>query len=404
MQSARPPLRDPAEAFAAFRRLRAAGPLLEAVTADDDVWLVGGAVRDLLLGVEPHELDLTVVGDSTALAERIGPVVARHERFGTVQVEPEPGTHYDIARARTERYATPGALPDVEPAARIDDDLRRRDVSLNAIAMRVADGRIVALPGAIDDLAAGRLRVLHARSFVDDPTRVWRVARYAARLRFSIEPSTRALAHAADPTTISGSRHGAELRLALNEPDPAAVFTTLVELNPRFVPVGFDPDPATVPAALSLLPPGGRADLVRLAASCASVSLPDLLPWLDALELTTSEREIVGAGSRASSFGPLRTARLRSEIHRAAVGAPDELVALAGGPNAQLWFDELRQVRLLIGGHDLLASGVPAGPELGARLRRALDAKLDERLNPALSERDAELAVALEPLNAGESS
>lgn len=389
------PVLAPADAWSTLRRSRIARPLVDAVGPTGDAWVVGGAVRDLLLGIEPHELDVVVAGPVDDLAQRLAPVVARHERFGTVEVEPSPGVRYDIARARRETYAAPGALPDVTPVDTIAADLERRDVTINAMALRVRDGAFVAYPGAREDLAAGVLRVLHPASFHDDPTRVWRVARYAARLGGTVEARTASWAADADPTTISGSRHGAELRLALAERDPAAALAAVQELNPRFLPDGFAPDPAGVEAALALLPRGGRRDLVRLAASCAGVALPDLLPWLEALELTTAERTIVGAGSRDSTLAPLRAARTPSQIHRAASGTPDEIVALAGGPNAERWFASLRDVRLEITGHDLRAAGVPAGPELGRRLGRALDAKLDGELDPSLPPRAAELAAAL---------
>lgn len=391
----RTPITAPADAWSALRRSPVARPLVDVTGADDDVWVVGGAVRDLLLGITPRELDLVVPGPVDGLAQRLGPVVARHERFGTVTVEPSPGVRYDIARARRETYAAPGALPDVEPVDTIEQDLVRRDVTINAMALRVADGGFVAHPGAREDLAAGVLRVLHPQSFRDDPTRVWRVGRYAARLRGTVEPATAGWAADADPTTISGARHGAELRLALAEPDPAAALTTVQRLNPRFLPAGFDPDPRGVDAALALLPTGGRRDLVRLAACCGGVALPELQAWLEALELTSAERTIVGAGSRASTLAPLRAARTPAEIRRAAAGAPDEIVALAGGPNAARWFDAIRHVRLEITGHDLRAAGIDGGPDLGRRLDRALDAKLDGELDPALPVREAELAAAL---------
>lgn len=388
-------LRTPEEALAALRELPAARHLLAVVRAEDDAWLVGGAVRDLLLGREPRELDVAVVGPVDGLAARLGTVVARHDRFGTVEVATEDGVRHDLARARTETYRQPGALPDVTPAERIQDDLPRRDVTANAIALRLPDGGLAEVPGARGDLAAGVLRVLHDRSFVDDPTRVWRTARYAARLGFVPDDATRALAAAADPFAISGPRHGNELRLTLGEPDPARAFETLQALNPRFLPPGFVPRPRGLDDALALLPAGGRADLVRLAASCAGVSLEHLLPWLTDTGFTSAERDIVGAGSRASTIGPLSAARTPSEIHRAAAGAPPEVVALAGGDNARRWFDELRHVRLQIDGHDLVEAGVPAGPAIGDALRRALDAKLDGALPAGLEPREAELAVAL---------
>lgn len=389
------PVLVPADAWSTLRRSRVARPLVDATGPDDDVWVVGGAVRDLLLGIEPHDLDLLLTGPVDGLAQRLAPVVAVHERFGTVEVEPSPGVRYDIARARRETYPVPGALPDVTPVDTVEVDLERRDVTINAMALRVRDGAFAAYPGALEDLAEGVLRVLHPASFRDDPTRVWRVARYAARLGGTVDPQTAAWAADADPTTISGARHGAELRLALGERDPVAVLSTVQALNPRFLPMGFDPDPRGLHEALTLLPRGGRPDLVRLAASCAGVSLTELLPWIEAIELTTAERTIVGAGSRASTLGPLRAARTPSEIHRAASGVPDEIVALAGGPNAERWFGSLRHVCLEITGHDLRAAGIPAGPELGRRLGRALDAKLDGELDPSLPVRTAELAVAL---------
>jgi tRNA nucleotidyltransferase (CCA-adding enzyme) len=113
--------------------------------------------------------------------------------------------------------------------------------------------------------------------------------------------------------------------------------------------------------------------------------------WLDDLGFTAAERDVVAAGSRASTLAPLRAARTPAEIGRAARGAPPEVVALAGGPNARRWLGELRHVRLEITGADLLAAGVPEGPEVGRLLARALDRKLDE----GLSGRDAELAAAL---------
>jgi tRNA nucleotidyltransferase (CCA-adding enzyme) len=117
-----------------------------------------------------------------------------------------------------------------------------------------------------------------------------------------------------------------------------------------------------------------------------------LLAWLDAMSFPAGDRDLVAAGSRAAVAAPLRAARTNAEIARAARGAPVEVVALAGGDNARRWIDELRHVRLDITGDDLLAAGVPEGPELGKRLRRALERKLDGELDG----RAAELEAALE--------
>ena len=384
-------MRNPPEALDALRDLPCGARALAAFGPGDGVHVVGGAVRDLLLGRRPREVDLVVEGDLDAAIGRLGGAATAHDRFGTARVV-AGDCAIDLARARRERYLRPGALPEVEPAS-LDEDLRRRDVTVNAMALGL-DGELTTVPGAMEDLADGVLRVLHDRSFVDDPTRLWRVARYAARLGFAVEPRTRALAHAADPSTVSGDRLGAELRLALTEPDPPAALRTARDLQPRLLPEGFDPDPPGLAAALALLPDGeGRRDLVTLAAATAGMDTRALLGWLDAMGFAAPDRDLVAAASRFSTGAPLRSARTPAEIGRAARGAPLEAVALAGGENARRWIDDLRHIRLEITGDDLLAAGIPQGPEVGARLRRALDRRLDGDI----AGREEELRVALQP-------
>jgi tRNA nucleotidyltransferase (CCA-adding enzyme) len=382
-------MRSPQAALEALRADPCGARLLRAFATGDGVHLVGGAVRDLLLERPPRELDLVVAGDVDAAAARLGGEVTAHDRFGTALVRAD-GCAFDLVRARAESYAYPGALPEVRPGT-LDDDLRRRDVTINAIALSF-DGTLTAVSEALDDLRAGVLRVLHDRSFVDDPTRVWRVARYAARLGFGVEERTRALAAAADPSTVSGDRLGAELRLALREPDPPAAFEAVRDLNPAYLTEGFEPRPRTLPAALQLLPDDGRADLLTLAACTAGMDAGALLRWLDEMGFSAADRDLVAAASRFVTGAPLRAARTNAEIARAARGAPVEAIALVGGDNARRWLEELRHVRLEIDGRDLLAAGIPEGPEIGARLQRTLDRKLDGEV----SGREQELAAALE--------
>jgi tRNA nucleotidyltransferase (CCA-adding enzyme) len=350
--------------------------------------LVGGAVRDLALGRAPREIDLVVEGDPEPLIAALGGADVEHERFGTAIA-----SGVDVVRARAESYAEPGALPEVRPGT-LDADLRRRDFTINAIAVALADGTVRAVGGAAADLDGGVLRVLHDGSFRDDPTRLWRLARYGARLGFEPDDHTRELAREAVSggalQTVSGPRLGNELRLALAEPDPVAALDRAAVLG--LLPAGFAV--ARPDEALALPPPGeGRADLVLLAACCAGMDARALLAWLDHMGFPAAERDLVAAASRFVIGAPLRAARTPSEIARAARGAPLEAVALAGGHNARRWIDELRHVGLHISGDDLLAAGVPQGPEVGERLRRALERVLDGEV-PA--ERDAELAAALE--------
>jgi tRNA nucleotidyltransferase (CCA-adding enzyme) len=368
------------------------------------VYLVGGAVRDLLLGGQPYDLDLVVEGDAGALAMILGPARI-HDRFGTSTVRLD-GFAYDIARARTETYAQPGALPDVAPAP-LRDDLLRRDFTVNAIAIALTGrqpGAIEAAPAALEDLDARQLRILHELSFTDDPTRLLRLARYASRLRFEVEPHTLELAEAAAESgalaTVSGSRAGAELRLLAAEADPVAALEQLSRLRlDRAIHTGFGlDDPSLARRALELLPGDGRRDLLVLGLAARAIPARELSPLLDSFAFEAGDREaIVSVAARAPGLAEaLHEASSRSGIAEVLRGAGPELVAAAGalGPieAARDWLDHLRHVRLEIDGADLIAAGIPEGPAIGRGLRAALVAKLDGLAHG----RDAELAHALQ--------
>ncbi|HTU85214.1 MAG TPA: hypothetical protein VMF57_06540 [Solirubrobacteraceae bacterium] len=397
-------LPEPDELLKRVRALPAAQPLLARLEDRPGVYLVGGAVRDLLLGGVPFDLDFVVEGDAAAVAASLGGELTVHDRFGTSTVRLD-GLTYDVARARRETYARPGALPDVEPAP-LEADLLRRDFTVNAIAIALGGsraGELRAAPGALEDLDAGRLRVLHDRSFIDDPTRLLRLTRYASRLGFEIEPGTRALVTEAVEgralCTVSGPRIGTELRLLAREKDPVNALLVLRSLGlDAAIHPGFGlRDEALARRALALMPGDARRD--RLAVSAASMGLPaaDLTALLESLAFEADDRDaVVGTATWADELArALVAARAPSEIAAAAAGAPPELVALAGalGPESQAieWLEHLRHVRLAIDGRDLLEAGVPEGPAIGRGLRAALAAKLDQRA----SGREQELAEAL---------
>jgi tRNA nucleotidyltransferase (CCA-adding enzyme) len=384
--------------------LPATRPLVARLRDAPSVYLVGGAVRDLLLGGAPVDLDLVVEGDAAGFATSLGGDLKVHDRFGTSTVTLD-GFTYDIARSRRETYANPGALPDVEPAP-LSDDLSRRDFTVNAIALALAGtaaGELSSAPRALDDLDARRLRVLHDRSFIDDPTRLLRLVRYASRLGFEIEPHTSALANDAISGgalgTVSGPRVGAELRLLAREPDPVRALRGLRDLGlDTAIAQGFGLDDEDLARrALALLPPDGRRDRLALAVAGRGASGPDLSAWLDALAFEAEDRDaIVIAATRAGEVASaLEAASAPSEIAAAVGGAPPELVALTGAlggeAQARYWLDRLRHVRLEIDGRDLLAAGVPEGPAIGRGLRAALAAKLDRRA----SGREQELVEAV---------
>lgn len=206
----------------------AALPLLDAVVREADrrrasVWLVGGPVRDWLLGVAVRDVDLLVVGDDLAaagdLAERAAPDgvrVVRHPRFGTAELHHQ-GVVIELATSRRETYAQAGALPSVSPGT-LDDDLARRDFGANALAFplsktaRANDDRVAEADGALRDLEARRLRVQHSGSFRDDPTRALRAARLAQRLGLSVTRSTHAALRDALRAGVFGVVSGERLR------------------------------------------------------------------------------------------------------------------------------------------------------------------------------------------------
>jgi tRNA nucleotidyltransferase (CCA-adding enzyme) len=380
-----------------LRALPGFEPVLEALSDVPGVWIVGGAVRDALLGREPRDLDLVVEGDAAAAARRLGEDAVVHDRFGTATAAGE----VNIAATRRERYARPGALPDVELGVPLPEDLRRRDFSVNAVAVRLADGALEAVPGALEDLAGRRLRALHERSFLDDPTRLLRLVRYGARLRFQIEPETRLWAFAAVAEealgTVTGPRLGAELRLLLCEPQPAAMCGLEgLRIGPQLLP-GFRVDPDLVERAQDLTPQDGREDLVALAACCVDAGAGELAERLDRLEFSARERDVVvAAATRARSLAPVMggidsASGLWALLRREA----PETVALAGGLGAReaarKWLDEVRDVRLAIDGDDLIAAGL-SGPAIG----RALDAAMAAALDGEAADRDAQLRVALQ--------
>ncbi len=202
-------------------------------------YLVGGPVRDLLRGVALlHDIDLVTTTDARNVAHRFaterGATVAKTTDFGTATVrlpDDNGGTSVDFATARTETYPRPGALPVVAFPATIGEDLHRRDLTINAMALPITPhgfGALLDPTGGLADLRSGIIRVLHDASFRDDPTRLYRTTRYAVRFGFVVEPHTASLIHAtvADGAlmTISPDRKRHELDLGIREPDPVACF------------------------------------------------------------------------------------------------------------------------------------------------------------------------------------
>ena len=341
----------------------------------EKAYLVGGAVRDLLLGRERADVDIVIEGDAIAIAHRLGGELVVHERFGTASVLLGEAS-VDLAGARAESYPAPGALPDVRRGD-LADDLARRDFTINAMAVALGEpGELIDPHDGARDLAAGRLRVLHSRSFEDDPTRALRAARYAARLGLEPEPRTAELLARADLATVSAQRVEAELRRLAAE---------------RHAVAGLE-----LAAAWGLLEL--RADdRELLARSHALLGAPR---WAGIASFADVAAQVLaGKGGRALALAALAPERPSEAVEAAhGHGGVDLLLARALGAQwLERYVDEWRHVRLEIAGDDLLEAGIPQGPAVGQGLRAALRAKLDG----GASGRAEELRTALAAVKAG---
>src|SRR5215212_1720752 len=392
-----------------IRRMPGMERLLPALEGLEPAYLVGGAVRDLLRGAVPNDIDIAVEGDARsaarAVAERLGSDAREYERFGTATVE-TPAISYSFATAREEAYDSPGELPRVSPAALLDD-LRRRDFSINAMAVGLTGddlGHLYDPTGGLADMEARFVRVLHERSFLDDPTRLLRAVRYAVRLDFALDPETERLAReavAADAlSTVSGARIRDELMDLLGETDAPAAIERMrdLEIHTALHPE-LDPDPELVAsAALGAAAIGADRGVAALAALVENAP-EDLDLWLADLHLPAEERD---AASRAARVADRIATALRerelspSELRALLAREPLEALALAlalRAPSEPVlrWVTDLRGVSLEISGVDLLAAGVPEGPAVG----RALEETLRRKLDGLVSGRDEELETAL---------
>jgi tRNA nucleotidyltransferase (CCA-adding enzyme) len=384
------------------------GALLPALDGLPPVYLVGGAVRDALRDATPMDLDLAIEGDARAaareLASRLGGEAVDWERFGTAEVRaPLLPLFVNIATTRRETYPEPGALPEVEPAS-LAEDLGRRDFTINAMAIALPEGTLVDPHGGRADLADGVIRVLHERSFVDDPTRLLRALRYEARLGGRLDPRTEELAReaiaAGAPSTVSGKRTRDELLDLLREPEAPAALARMRELK---LDCALHPAWRVLPdRAASAMLACAETGADRALASLAALMVPDaeaLHPLLDRLAFTRRERDRV---ARAAEVGGHLAHRLQPEmtassIHALLAGEPLETLAVAlawGAPGEPVlrYLTDLRGARLEVTGDDLLAAGVPQSALLGEALAETLRRKLDGEV----SGREEELAVALE--------
>ena len=391
------------------------------------LYLVGGPVRDLLLARPLRDVDLVAACGAGALRAFArdavpGARLIAHARFGTLHLERGEAA-LDVAAARRERYAHDGALPEVEPGT-LDEDLWRRDFSVNALALPVSAAARELHAGLVDptggaaDLERRRLRVLHLRSFHDDPTRALRAARLAPRLGFALTRATRAALRDALRdgafSRVSGERYRAEIARVFEDArrglDPASA---LRALDSSHVLGALEPGLRLAPAAVAPLRRLGRALVSPPWPGPAWQALePGLALWLAPLAPGLRNRALARLGVngapaeriaqwprlRERAARGLRGARGRGAID-ALLGAlrEEELVALHASSDAASrrriarFAGEDRARKLPLDGSDLVGLGL-RGPEVGRALGRVRAAWLDGLLRT----REEALALAAE--------
>ena len=393
--------------------------VFEAVAAVSEpyegVYLVGGTVRDILLGERGFDVDIAVEGDAIALAQALadalGGRVRAHDKFGTAVVLYGDGERVDVVTARTEFYDAPAALPTVEHAS-IREDLFRRDFTINAMAVSLkgADlGRLVDPFGGRRDLEAKTIRVLHNLSFIDDPTRIFRAIRYENRYGFRMDEHTLRLARGTIEMGLVGDLSTARLRdeleALLSEGEIEHSILRLAEIGAdRAIHPHLAADEEAVALLRRLAELRDRYGLAvpswRLGLAVLARKLPpdEVYEWLQRLKVRRRDAEQIAA---AVTVGPRLVERLQQGA------SPAEVVALAEpyAPDAPLfalaladleplhaYFDRLRDVQLEVSGADLAELGLGESPRVGeilGELRR-------RKLNGELDGRDSELAAARE--------
>ncbi len=375
------------------------------------VFAVGGFIRDLLLQIPNHDLDLVVEPAAIPFAEKLNELLrgqlTTHEQFGTASIVVPGGTQIDLVTSRQEFYARPAALPEVEQSS-LKNDLFRRDFTINTLAcsLKVSEfGTLIDFFHGIDDLEKGLIRVLYNLSFVEDPLRVLRAVRFEQRFGFRLEETTLSLLENAAQTRVlekvSKERLYDEIQLALLEEKTPEILIRYFEL--QLAPLLFPgvcyseklknrltstremiawagrnwPDAAVSPSAL------------YLAALMLELPFQEARHLCRRLRLPRNEVERVLAA--VESVPQLLTKLLtpeslkNSELYHLFSGLPAEVLLILQAENSlsriwestSLYWEKLRHIKPDVSGRDLLADGYLPGPVFQEVLLALKDARLD---------------------------
>lgn len=376
-------------------------------------YAVGGIVRDLLWGNENLDLDIMVEGDGISFASLYAGIssaeVRPHPRFGTASVSFPDGFSLDITSARKEFYSRPTTLPMVKSGSLVED-LFRRDFTINALAFSLHKGEygyLIDFFGGYRDLTNRTIRVLHDRSFIEDPTRAFRAVRFEQRLGFSIEPHTANLIRGAVALSLvekmSGTRLFRELRLSLQEPDPPRVIRRLADMGLLH---SLHPDLLSTPDREKLCEQIRECVAWMRISGCVE-KVEEWIIYLTALLDGVGEEKVLLFSQRMNCPASIRSRLLQGQKSRDTLRAlyrepgmtPSRLYTLLSpfSPEPLLFLmakaqeitlkraissflSTLKGVKVSVTGHDLVRVGIPPGPRHREILSQTLTARLDGKV------------------------
>jgi len=368
------------------------------------VFLVGGMVRDLLIGRPSRDPDLLVqgehltLGDASNLARVLADAwdgkVVTYPRFGTAKIAVGEFVA-DVSTARVETYSAPGVLPNVAPAT-VEDDIGRRDFTINSVAADLSPtgfGNLLDVYNGEKDLQTRTLRILHDRSFEDDPTRLLRAVRYEARLGLQMTPQTEDAARQAVDylNVVSGDRIRHELERIFDESEPEFALNRVEELNlfQSLVPAAEWSSKLAETVTHIRISGYESSPLVPLALLAISMDRESVETFINRInapaDWTAVMQDTCTLGERLLSLSTLRNSRTSRQCAQLSDLAPEAIIGWSALAPDQRTRDLLinfhtkwRHVKPILTGEDLLALNVPQGPQVGELLKELLSARLDE--------------------------
>ena len=375
------------------------------------VYIVGGFVRDTILGLPASDLDIVVEGDASILAEEYknhyGGIVIHHKRFMTTSlILPLKNNNialnaHDIVSARSEVYERPGALPIVKRGT-IHDDIRRRDFTINTLAIslnRINYGELLNESNGIEDLEKGIVRILHYKSFLDDPTRIFRAARYAVRFNFIIEKNTqKEIASGSNRLSeVSGQRIRNEINLIMNEENPSQALSMLENWGIlKKIHPGISSKKSYIhQKKIGRISPGADGEIINWTLWLMHLEQEIIREINMRLHFTKYVMESLISASKIirsiDTYLGISPSVLVNKLEAYPLSAINAIICIL--PDGKIndtfheYIDTWRHIKPKISGNTLRKSGIPPGPVYRTILGKIKDALVDGKIKTANEER-----------------